>query len=86
MEHITQMYGSGCNYLKVTTTEYEALRAFLAPLGVELRATSYSGATGLYTLQARSALLEECTLFPQIPANVALSRAAADVSGGRWRL
>lgn len=85
MEHVTQEYGTPCNLLTLTSAEYWTLKAFLEPAGVELRATMYSGATDVYTIQVRDALRETCTLWKDRPASWALDHANKDIAAGLWR-
>ena len=85
MEHITTEYGTQCNLLKLNSAEYWTLKDFMEPVGVELRACVYDGATDTYTIQARDDLRDICRLHKDQSAGWALDHADKDIKDGSWR-
>ena len=85
MEHITEQYGQECNILKLTSSEFWTLKEFMGPMGVELRAISYDGATDIYTIQGRNPIMNACMLYGDRPANWVFQQARKEIQDGSWR-
>ena len=79
MKHITEYCKTPVNDLSLTDEEYRQLKAFLEPLGVELRMVSHFGHEGVY--QARNAYKTE--LAYRDPE--AYDKVEQDIKKGWWR-
>jgi len=64
MERITHEYGLPVNKLVIKTEDYEILRSFLEPVGVELPISIYHPDTDTYEISVLNDLFDWCKLAP----------------------
>lgn len=87
MKHITEKYGTACNYIQCTMEEYKILDKFLEQLGVEIRMCKWDTSTDTVEIQCRNNYKDWCILYRNnnITGKLIEERVKEEISSGHWR-